>query len=236
MNRRSLVVISVVAAALLLGAIYLTLPKQNNREDSNTSSTPSDIKVDDNTLVNDAGINIDYDYSKPSGVEYTILKTYSTTLFGMPQLVDELYKNRNQINNIHHDISSALLNYGDIYLKKQYDKLTILPSETKIEKDTITGTIKLGETDSKIPFSVTIIGGKRAYVVVDDSKFIYIGGLQDIHSKNGFSIKQSNFTSTNLIISGKDKERALKYITAVGYKVPDFKITFTGYKSPFDEK
>lgn len=62
--------------------------------------------------------------------------------------------------------------------------------------------------------------------------FIYVNGLHNT-KRQEFHIRQKDTTSTDLIISATNREAAVTYITSLGYKVPDFHVSFLHYRNPF---
>ncbi len=67
----------------------------------------------------------------------------------------------------------------------------------------------------------------------DQKALVYVNKLNSTNN-NSFTISQKNNTSTDLIISATNKEASLQYVSSLGYKVPDFTITFTNYRSVFE--
>ena len=111
--------------------------------------------------------------------------------------------------------------------------------------DTRTGTIQTRiqvnrSGDAIYDLSLRYVTGSDSAVITTLKKggstvLVHVGGLNPT-SGPGYTITQKGSTSTDLRISGQEREAALQHITSLGYKVPDFRIEFTNQESPFNEK
>lgn len=236
LNKRTSVILIVVLFTFLIGGMYIT-----NILPSKEKSQPTDKTqvVDTKSQLNtgDAGVNQEIDPYNITGVDTTVVRVYKTKLFGIPNFIEKLYESREYISSIQSDTVAAFLRYGDDVLKNKYTTLTLIPNSLVIDHSMITGLLLLGDTDKSIPFTIKVMGDRRAYVTINDTlnrvNFIYAGGLNNV-TRERFFIKQLNYSRNSFEVTAKDKEAALSYISSIGYKISDLTITFTDYRSPFE--
>lgn len=243
MTKRKILIIGLVLITLtaISSVLYIMLNQTNSRQevkvtDKNTPNTATDI-LDKDTEEH-------YDPATPKlSTGWTDPRDNSVHLFGTSKLSDMLYDKRSHIGNILDDIKSALYDFGDIQLNKKYETLTIIPDSIVIDTDSVKSNIRLGQTEEIMSMSARVITSDNntlhAHVTIQNSKnsetvFEYAGGLTDI-TKKGFSITQKYTDTLTLVIDGGSREAALRFISSIGYKVPDFTIIFTKYESPFNE-
>ena len=186
-------------------------------------------------------------------------RLYTTRIFGMSYLTS-LFTERlletpflgEADSPLSLDITTALSIYGDLFLEKRYEYLTIITSSVEMTSDntSITASVRLGDTNDIIPITATILTSKtltsltpdnplrHADIVInkDGSRNLvpmhYIGGLVDTPG-DSYAIKQANFSSRDIVITGNNSEGALTYMRQLGYKIPDLSLSFTDIASPF---
>lgn len=243
------IILAGVLCIITLGVIvYISVTRHtstnnNRRLDASHSSTYNDIRSQ--LHKGDKGTHQETDPYDLSSIDIGVVRLYDVTILGTLNLTEKLYENMDSVTVVQRDIIAALLRYGEDYLKKQYSTLTIIPNSIETTRSSAKMLINLGETDKKVGVSVTILNNLRALITIDGDSdkgdFIYAGGLYNtdyavpVTSKDlGFSIKQEAYSRELHINSATDKEKALDYISSLGYGIPDFSITFIDYRSPFE--
>lgn len=238
--RKKYIILGAIVALFITGGIFIwssATQKHNPTDETpaeNVSNSPPDTGI--NTEVDpDSAQTYDTVYN-PSA------RVHPVTLYGTVALREKIYESRGSVDSIHNDIANALLQYGSDHLNNSYRFLTIDTDSLKVENSSISGILLLDDGTEKSTFSASIISTSatpaRALVKVtresrDNETFTYIGGLQNVQKK-GFAITQPDKTAQNLAISGSNREAALSYIKSIGYNPPDFTITFSNYRSPFE--
>lgn len=249
MNKRYIVLAGVIGSIILSVIILATITPRNPtppEEQPSTSEPDTYSEVKSQLYDEDMGVRQETDPYDLSSIDIGFVRLYDVTIFGMPNLTKKLYQKMDTITVVQRDITAALLRYGEDHLKSSYKTLIIIPSSIEVTGSTVKMLLNLGETSKKVAVSATILNNLRASVVIGDENnssqdaFIYAGGIYDtdygvpVTSKDlGFSIKQQGYTR-NLVINASNKEEALHYLSSLGYKVPDFSITFVDYRSPFE--
>lgn len=211
-----------------------------SREDAaDTSQTQTPPRTPTDIVDRDTGEHYDPEEPKIS-TGWTDPAASSTQLFGITEFTEKLYEAKPRIGNILTDTKSALYYYGDTVLQRKYATLTLIPSSIVISDSSITGDIRLGQTDIKASFEIVIMTSAgsdqhAAITIKQDSKIVltFAGGLQNVTGK-GFTIRQNNMTSLAVEIGGQETEAALQYITALGYTLSDLTITLRDHRSLFE--
>jgi hypothetical protein len=243
-RKKIITIITVIMAIICTAIILLNLPKKQpeithqKQEKSRTEGVDRDTGEDLNSACLDSLCSVDSS------------RHYTTKVFGAANLAEQLFLRISERqytgdgpSALNHDIISGIAVYGDTIINKTYPSLTIIPSTLSFdEESSVSGKIRYGQSDSIVPFKVKILTGsnstRRGYLTINDS-FYYLGGFTNIDpiTKDAEQyIRQSSYSSNNLIISTTDKEYAIQHIASLGYKIIDLNITFTNYRSPFDDQ
>lgn len=249
MKRRWIILAGILGISVLVIIIYSSrTPQTSHTTNTQPKNTPSYSynAIKSQLRKGDVGVSQETDPYDLSSIDIGFVRLYNITVFGTLNLTEKIYESTESVTVLQRDITAALLRYGEDYLEKKYNTLTIIPSSIEVSGSSIKMLINLGETNKRVAASITILNNLRALVIIDadtsaEDDFVYAGGLYStdyavpVTSKElGFSVKQQGY-SRNLQIDGAvDKEKALNYIASLGYAVPDFTITFTGYRSPFE--
>lgn len=209
-------------------------------EEKNSPATPR--ITDEGTSIDieiDPAFSTDLGGSLDPNAEIPGVRIHKIKVYGIPHLSYELSKSMDDVGSIPNDIATAILRYGSDDLGAKYKTLSIDINSITVNQSMIQGRIQLGDTDNTVPFTATIFISsedryRKALVKIGSNEsFVYVGGLNRVDRDN-FHIRQINTSSTDLSIDGTDKESALSYIFSLGYKVPDFNITFVNYRNPFE--
>lgn len=135
----------------------------------------------------------------------------------------------------------ALWAYGEKRLEKEFPTLTIRPQNLIVTSEKISGEIRIGQTDTIVPFRVDIAKGNDAAIVTINEngsehggKFVFVGGIEN-EDELLYTITQKNDTSTDLVIQsyGGYWEAAMKYLYSIGYNIPDFSIELLNFEGVF---
>ncbi len=165
-------------------------------------------------------------------------------LFGIEKLIVTLSENGYKNSDFVSTIKQALTAYSSSRLENRFTSLTFRPQNLTINKTSIDGEIRLGETNEIVPIHITPSQTNAvAVVTVNKNKpsyggaFIYVGGL-DTSTQSGnlqSVVSQIDDHSTDLLISTySNRESGLQYLEKLGYNIPDFSIKFNNnYENPF---
>lgn len=202
---------------------------------SHRSITPTDLLTD-----RDTGESFDL---KPEKLETGgSHKLYGETyVFGREKFNTQVYETLKE-DEFLQDVLFGIIRYGDNRLDKKFTTLTIQPATLHISTDRITGLIRLGQTDTVVPFEVTLAReAKHAIVTINKEgtnyggTFVYVGGIETIESYL-FTLTQKDDHTSDLLVTttyAPYREAALVRLQSLGYSVPDFAIEFSQSENPF---
>jgi len=159
---------------------------------------------------------------------------------------ENLYNNgltKDQFKNIR----TALIQYSIDRLDKDIQSLTVRPQDLKITGDTITSTIRIGQTDELLPIEVKIDteGGVVVLVSDQDKKhggpFIGVSGLP-YTALGKITVDQPNENITSLsqpvtlYISAPQGYRngLIEKLKTLGHTPSEFSYIFNDYRNPFE--
>lgn len=228
MRRRTIVIILLLSLFIVVPLIFwgISISKQ-------TSSDGSVIRDRDTGEVYDSREN--NVQTGGSGVQ-----TGPAVLFGIEPLTKELISQKKGVGYID-SVKQALWDFNTKRADGKLKSITLQPKGLTYGTKTITGTIRLDQSDTTLPITITPSRTNAAAIVAINEKgssydgtYVYVGKI-DVSQNLLFTIKQKDTRSTDLIIDTYEgyREAALKYIESIGYSVSDFKIEFTNYTSPF---
>lgn len=246
---KKLIISTLIALAIglaVIASISLFRKDEGSTQQPETNDESSQIEEEPQKegviKDRDTGSTYDPEIAQVSPGGQKLYPDTSTALFGVSDLISIIYKKRSTIGDIPKDINTALYDYGAKHLNGEFSSLTIIPSSLSAETDSVTGSLRLGQGDTAVPFRVNIISPKsssdRGYIIINkdssshNGTYVYYGGLSGASGQN-FSIQQAQSGSKQLVINGSNKEGALLFIKGAGYKIPDLSITFSNYRSPF---
>lgn len=230
-NRRILfIVLSIMVAGVL---IFLTI--------NSLSSTPS--KVTTNIITDkDTGEKYDPKYAVKTGAPSA--KISDTILFGIEPLIATVRQSElKETGGFILATKEALWKFSSDRLDNSFTSLTFRPQDTVINGNVITSTVRLGQSDTIVPITVSITKNKKTAIVSINKgqkehgdEFVYMGGINNERNLL-FTITQPDYSSTHLTITtyGGYREAALQYLIELGYSIPDLDIEFTNYENPFNE-
>lgn len=162
-------------------------------------------------------------------------------IFGTEPLIRELLAINGRTGGVVKTIQDAVWVYNKERHNETYKTVTIRPQGLSVSSESVTGELRLGQTETIVPFSAAISKGSDTAVVTinkdgTDHKgtFVYVGGLES-EDMLLFNIKQKDYTSSDLVVTSYAgyREAALQHLISLGYNVPDFRITFTNYESVY---
>ena len=221
-----IVIVVIGLLAISVGAFIF-----NNKKDTSV------IKDQDTGEI--LQLNPEFSQQTGGGLEFKS----PVTLFGISHLSETIIIENNGSTGAYFDtIKNALWEYSKNRLDDSFTTITVRPQDIKVDGNTITGSLRLGQTDEIIPLLITKTDSDENAIVTINKEgesnqyggvFVYVSGVQK--SKMLFEIYQKNNRSSDLVIKAYTgyKESALKYIESIGYRVPDFVITFEEYENPF---
>lgn len=203
-----------------------------------------------NTLSNNDSIIKDVDTGETINKAEPIVQTggdgintSKVVLFGIEPLIERLYEQEKPTAYIA-SVKQALWNFSKNRLEDKYETITLRPQELVFGSSEITGTIRLGQTDTILPISIKpSMNSKQAVITINEGgsqfrgTYVYIGGLE-IQDALLYTITQKDDHVSDLEIKTYEgyRDPALMYIKSLGYNVYDFVINFSNYENPFDEK
>lgn len=170
-----------------------------------------------------------------------IAKRSDIVLFGVENLAKVAREKNGKTGRYLLAVQDALWSYAEKRLEKKFPTLTIRPQSLSVNQTQITGDVRIGQTDTIVPFRADITPNNEAAIVIINKdgteyggSFIFVGGIAN-EEEYLFKITQDNDKSTDLVVQsyGGYKEAAMKYLTSLGYNVPDFSIKFINYESVF---
>ena len=235
--KKRVFVVSVIIILVLLTIAAVAIRMNTDENESNldemTSSSEQSSSIDDAYRA---------DLRNPNDTHRPELNSVDT--IGTPEMVTFLdnntYTPRNTI--VVSNFVEALRLYTKSETKYSPQTITIRPQSLRIENNLVRGVIQFDHTGLSFPFEIATFISKSTLPstiikvnpenINESTAFVHISGIQTSQDKK-FTISQENTTSTNLTITATDKEAALKYLSSLGYRVPDFSITFINYTDPF---
>ncbi len=225
-SKRRIVVILIVVLIVVIPLIAWGISSNNNSNDKT-------IKDRDTGEVYDKTVN-----SEDTGGSDIYQGT--AVLFGIENLTQTLLDNDKSVGYIN-SVKTALWEFSSNRLNNEFESITLRPQGLVINDSKVTGTIRLGQSDTTLPIVISpTTSGKEAIVSINKNgsqykgEFVYIGGIRNPDNLL-FTITQKNDASTDLEINTYEgyREPALEYIESLGYNVPDFTINFSNYENPF---
>jgi len=169
------------------------------------------------------------------------------TIFGYINLINQLLKSSNNTTGAYTDsIKSSFWDYSSKRLSDKYSTLTIRPQDLKINGLEIAGTIRLGQGDEILRFTITISSNKQSVTLrIPDTNnahggyYVYISGLpfkNFIYSITYDSSAQKSANQPVALTVTADpgyRNAAVNALSTLGYNPADFTYTFVGLKDPF---
>ena len=244
-NKKTLLIVVAIAVfviVLILTALIFAPHKKKQSDESN-----SDTSISSNSSEPQNNPGFDRDTGEKIETQPTHATPYQSSsrsqylgILGSTEFTSFLYKNKlENIEGIYESIEQALTIHRDEYSPKT-KTVTLRPNTFTIsDKNLIRGEVRLGQTDVIIPIEINFVSNKdgehtaKVTIQSNENSTVYVGGLYEVNTAH-YSIKQQSSNSSDLTVSGSDKEAALRYITSLGYTIPDLKITFANYRSPFE--
>ncbi len=168
------------------------------------------------------------------------VKTGDAVLFGIEPFVEQLYEQDESTGYVN-AVKTALWNFSDSRLNNQFESITLRPQDLIITDSGVSGTIRLGQTDTILPILIVPTkDSKQAIITINKGgsqykgAFIYVSGINNSENLL-FSIKQKDDHTSDLEVRAFSgyREAALKYVESIGYRVPDFVINISNYENPF---
>jgi len=170
MTRKRIVIISLIVLAiigLIIWAIAATQPKEDPSQNYLKDAVTFTVDEDTGERVSD-----DPNLTDQSTDNRTVI------VLGIEELI-----NRNIVNAQIDYVKDTLNTYSKERLKNAYETITIRPQGLTYTDGVITTTIRLGQTETVLPISMTLINTGETRVVVSDpdNKF---GGTFDSGGTN----------------------------------------------------
>lgn len=223
----------IVLTVLLVGGVGLVIYNIVSRNNA------SDTVLKDK----DTGESIDLSPEAQASTGGDSEATSKVILFGLADTIKKVRDgNDKTTGSFITSVRDAIWSYSLTRTNDAFPTITILPAELKLEGNTITSRIRLGQDSAKFASIRIELSNERksAIVTIDDQsqlneykgKFVYVGGLESPSPL--FEIGQKNTTSTDLIVEAIEgnREGALNHLVSAGYNVSDFNIEFTHYERP----
>ncbi len=224
-NKRLIIIGSVVALFIIIGLVLLGIYKPTEKDKVTDRDTGETVSL----IPDSTGASSDL-----SGIPVVGLSDLTQTIRSKSS--PGLYTNY---------IGTAIRAFAKSRLDNKFTTITIRPQGTEIEGLVIKSSIRLGQSDTTLPITITRSGNNKSMVlrIVDkDNKYggDYVYIAQPISSSKLYSIDYTHdykSVSDPIIItitaSTSYREAALNYIRDLGFSPADFKIIFTKYENPF---
>lgn len=148
---------------------------------------------------------------------------------------------KKQFKSIRHSLEQFM----GTKLDNKYDSLTVRPQDLKVSGNIITTSLRLGQSDTTLPISITL-SQDAAIVRITDSTGGLGGNYTGISelpyeetlftlSVDPASAKQSGDTPPVIIVTAAEGYRnsAVSKMKEFGYNTADLQFTFKNYTSPF---
>lgn len=220
MNRHGKkIVILLVIAFLLIVATVVWIAVQRTSGDS---------------IVRDKDTGETFDPKAPrenTGGNGSLVSTVQ--LFGIEQAIKSLSGNES-IVGYSDDIKASIWQFSHDRLNNEFQTITLRPQNLEQKDATITGELRLGQSDTIIPIVIKPTSTERhAIISINNDNnayggtFVYMGGINNPDNLL-FTIEQVSRSSDKLrVISyGGYNEAALEYLESIGYHIPDLDISF----------
>lgn len=231
MSRRTIAIFILIAAVVVVPLAIWGITNISN--DQNGGENAQRIVDKDTGEIYDATVN-NLDTGGSGGYQG------DAKLFGLQPFTKTVLNDGGKVGYVD-SIRKALWRFDEERLDGEFASLTLRPQGMDITDTRVTGTIRLGQSDTVLPITITPTEGKeRAIIEINkdgsdfDGTFVFVGGLDNSETLL-FTVSQKDTKTTDLFIDTYDgyREAALEYIEGLGYAVPDFKIEFTNYENPF---
>ena len=229
-NKRLIIISGAVLVVVIFVIIFLSIPK--NSTDTNTVTdrdTGETISLEQDPGVSDGA----------AGEEFS---SKFVPVFGLLDLIKELDGNTGKFTD---DIKPALQGFVASRTNEKFSTVTVIPKDTKIKDSVISSSVRLGQGDEILPFTVRLSGNKKSSIVrvIDVEKkyggdYVYIGAIENSTLLYTITLKHDYKDADDPIVITVDasmsyREAALDYIRSLGYTLSDFTIKFTNYENPF---
>lgn len=148
--KKNRIIIIVIAAIVVIGGGIAAYFLNNQPKQGSRGTTASDVTI---TQDADTGEQLSNDPSlAPSESE----DSGTIIVLGLADLIDAATLTSQQSDFVKDQLNI----YGTQNLKDKYDTLTIQPQNTKVDGDTITGTVRLGDGDTTV--ALKFISGTKS--------------------------------------------------------------------------